>query len=85
MRLIGLALVLAVSLILAPVCADAQQRTNLPRIMVFSLSSPPDHVRAFEEGLRALGYTPGPPPPASCRCSFGSVTVSSMRPGNGRS
>ena len=59
MRLIGLALVLAVSLILAPVCADAQQRTNLPRIMVFSLSSPPDHVRAFEEGLRALGYTPG--------------------------
>jgi len=27
--------------------------------MVFSLSSPPDHVRAFEEGLRALGYTPG--------------------------
>jgi putative ABC transport system substrate-binding protein len=57
MRLIGLTL--ALGLVLAPFVADAQQSAGLPRIVVLSLSSPPDHARALEESLRALGYVPG--------------------------
>jgi len=45
--------------LLAPSAVVAQQRASLPRIVVLSLSSPPDVVRALEEGLRTLGYTPG--------------------------
>jgi ABC-type uncharacterized transport system substrate-binding protein len=40
--------------ILPPSAAGA-----LPRIVVLSLSSPPDDARAFEEGLRTLGHAPG--------------------------
>ena len=59
MRLIGLAVVLAVSLMLAPLAVEAQRIAGIPRIVVLSLSSPDDQIRAFEEGLRTLGYTPG--------------------------
>jgi hypothetical protein len=59
MRLIGLAVVLAIGLTLAPLLVQAQQGFGLPRIIVLSLSSPPDVVRAFEESMRTLGYIPG--------------------------
>jgi hypothetical protein len=59
MRLIGPAVVPALSLVLAPLAVETQQGAGLPRIVVLSLSSLPDHARALEEGLRALGYTPG--------------------------
>lgn len=44
---------------IAPSTAVAQRLAGLPRIVLLSLSSPADHVRAFEEGLRTLGYTHG--------------------------
>jgi len=59
MWLIGLAVIFTFSLTLAPLVVEAQRLAGMPRIVVLSLSSPADHVRAFEEGLRALGYTPG--------------------------
>jgi ABC-type uncharacterized transport system substrate-binding protein len=59
MHRIGLAVVLALSLILAPLTAGAQQSSGLPRIVVLSVSSSPDVVRVLEEGLRTLGYIPG--------------------------
>src|SRR5688500_17492188 len=43
---------------LAPAAATAQPRSRLPRVVILSASAPPDHVRAFEEGLQALGYIP---------------------------
>jgi putative tryptophan/tyrosine transport system substrate-binding protein len=43
----------------APRAAEAQGLAGMPRIVVLSLSSPADHVRAFEEGLRTLAYIPG--------------------------
>lgn len=45
--------------VFAPSPAAAQRPASLPRIVVLSLSSPDDQMRAFEEGLRTLGYTPG--------------------------
>jgi putative tryptophan/tyrosine transport system substrate-binding protein len=46
-------------LLTAPLAAEAQPRANKQRIVVLSLSSPPEHARALEDGLRALGYVPG--------------------------
>ena len=40
--------------LLAPSAVVAQQRASLPRIVVLSLSAPPDAVSALEEGLRTL-------------------------------
>src|SRR5437899_3431868 len=60
MRRIGLAVVLAVSLILAPLAADAQQAAKVRRIGF--LSAPPlDEyvVGGFREGLREHGYVEG--------------------------
>ncbi len=60
MRLIGLAVVLAVSFILAPLVAVAQLPTKVPRVGFLGAvprSSP--GVRAFEERLRELGYDDG--------------------------
>src|SRR5262249_49748648 len=57
MRRIGLAVVLAVSLALAPLCADAQSAATIPRIGLLS----PD-ARFWEPlrlGLRDLGYVEG--------------------------
>ena len=60
MRLIGLAVVLALGLLLAPLVAEAQQGTKVPRVGVLSERSPTDlFVTAFRQGLRALGYTEG--------------------------
>src|SRR5499426_500703 len=64
MRRIGLAVVLAVSLSLAPHVAEAQQRDQIPRVGYLSPGSPDDSVRlrrfeAFRQGLRELGYVDG--------------------------
>jgi putative tryptophan/tyrosine transport system substrate-binding protein len=61
MRRIGL--VLALSLTLAPLVAEAQ-RSSTPRVGVLSPGKPPpdDAFRQqerFEAGLRELGWTPG--------------------------
>src|SRR2546426_6051917 len=64
MRLIGLAVVLAVSLNLAPLTGEAQQAASLPRIgflLTASLSDPrvPSLLQAFRQGLRELDYVEG--------------------------
>ena len=59
MRLIALAVVLTVSLNLAPIAAEAQQAARIPRIGFLSASSPSSEeprLAAFREGLRQLGY-----------------------------
>ena len=56
MRLIGLAVVLTVSLTLAPL-ADAQQLPKVPRIGV--LEANPGFDNALQDGLRQLGYVEG--------------------------
>ena len=61
MRRIGLVL-LAVSLVLAPLAADAQQAGKAPRIGILSLTSPSDRpflLDAFRQRLRELGWVEG--------------------------
>jgi len=60
MRLIGLAVVLTVSLVLAPLAVEAQQAAKVPRIGILRSGSPPDpFVEALRQGLRELGYAEG--------------------------
>ena len=65
MRLIGLAVVLAVSLVLMPLVGETQLTGSIPRIGVLSFGppslrgSPPDPNEAFRSGLRDLGYVEG--------------------------
>ena len=60
MRLIGLAIVLAVSLALAPRAVEAQQTTTVPRIGFLRSGPPPQaFVEGFQQGLRELGYLEG--------------------------
>jgi putative ABC transport system substrate-binding protein len=62
MRLIGLAVVLTLSLTLAPLAAEAQQAGKIDRIGYLTPSSAGDtpHLReAFRQGLRDLGYVEG--------------------------
>jgi len=60
MRLIGLAVVLALGQILAPLAAEAQPARGLPRIGLLEPGGPrPGWVEAFHQGLRALGYVEG--------------------------
>ena len=63
MRLIGLAVGLAVSLVLAPLAAEAQQSAKIPRLgylIVGPLLEPPGPERAaFLAGLRELGWIEG--------------------------
>jgi ABC-type uncharacterized transport system substrate-binding protein len=61
MRLTGLAVVLGVSLTLAPLAADAQQAAKVPRIgyLVPNLAANPHWLEAFRQGLRDLGYVEG--------------------------
>src|SRR5437899_1464188 len=62
MRLIGLAVFLTVSLILAPLAAEAQQAGKAYRIGTLTVS-PADRaahfIVAFEERLKELGYVKG--------------------------
>jgi putative ABC transport system substrate-binding protein len=62
MRLIGLAVVLALGLVLAPLAAEAQQAEKTPRIGILvggSASSDSGRIEAFRQGLRELGYVEG--------------------------
>jgi len=62
MRLIGLAVVLALSFTLAPLAAEAQQSTKVPRIGLLgggSASTNAARTDAFRRGLRELGYVEG--------------------------
>jgi putative ABC transport system substrate-binding protein len=62
MRLIGLAVVLALSLALVPLAADAQSAGKVHRIGCLSLQRPEGDrswVAAFRQGLRDLGYAEG--------------------------
>src|SRR6266849_1129985 len=63
MRLIGLAVALAVSLTLAPVAAEAQQPTKIRQVgylVLAPLSETPSPERAaFLAGLRELGWIEG--------------------------
>jgi ABC-type uncharacterized transport system substrate-binding protein len=64
MRLTGLAVVLALGLLLAPLVAEAQQAVRGPNIGFLSPSSLSDsrtlrYFGAFREGLRELGYVEG--------------------------
>jgi ABC-type uncharacterized transport system substrate-binding protein len=62
MRLIGLAVVLALGLALAPLTTDAQQAGKVPGVGVLWGYSPSDVSRfgeAFRQGLANLGYVEG--------------------------
>src|SRR5215831_3751630 len=63
MRLIGLAVVLALSCYLIPSAGDAQQTGKVPRIgylVLPPLTEPPSPERAaFLDGLRELGWVDG--------------------------
>ncbi len=61
MRLIGLAVVLTLSLALAPLAAEAQQAAKVPRIgyLAANLAGNPYLHEAFRQGLRDLGYVEG--------------------------
>src|SRR5262245_54116238 len=60
MRRIGLAVVLGLSLTLAPLVA-AQQARNIPRIgmLLAGTSQTAPTLEAFRQGLRELGYVEG--------------------------
>src|SRR5213593_3018734 len=59
MRRIGLAVVLAASLILAPLGGEAQQAGKVPRIgFLTQRSGAGAREEAFRQGLRDLGYVP---------------------------
>jgi ABC-type uncharacterized transport system substrate-binding protein len=61
MRLIGLAVVVAVNLILAPLAAEAQQ-AKVPRVgllMPGTAQEQTDYLLALRNGLRELGYAEG--------------------------
>jgi ABC-type uncharacterized transport system substrate-binding protein len=63
MRRIELAVILALSVTLAPLGVDAQQPAKIPRVGVLRPGNPPPgdfgNREAFERGLRDLGWTPG--------------------------
>jgi len=60
MRLIGLAVVLALGVLAAPLAIEGQQAAKVPRIGILRSGSPPDpFVEALRQGLRELGYAEG--------------------------
>jgi hypothetical protein len=62
MRVIGLAVVLVISLTLAPLAVGAQQSTTLTRIAFLGAESPSTNqhfLDAFRNGLREYGYVEG--------------------------
>src|SRR5215475_7587 len=62
MRRIGLAVVFALSLVLAPNAGEAQQPNKIPRIGYLtagSALSASTRIEAFRQGLHALGYVEG--------------------------
>jgi putative ABC transport system substrate-binding protein len=59
MRRIGLAVVLALSVVLAPLVAEAQQTGKVYRIGWLAPASLPTTLDAFRDGLRVFGYVEG--------------------------
>jgi putative tryptophan/tyrosine transport system substrate-binding protein len=60
MRLIGLAVVLTLSVILAPLAGEGQQTSRVSRIGFLSTDPPPAYVwEALLDGLRERGYIEG--------------------------
>src|SRR5881296_220340 len=61
MRRIGLAVLLTVGVILAPIAVEAQQPGKIPRIAFITTTSPGGSppIDAFRGGLRDLGYIEG--------------------------
>ena len=62
MRRIGLAVVFALSFVLAPNAGEAQQPNKIPRIGYLtagSAMSGSTRIEAFRQGLHALGYVEG--------------------------
>ena len=61
MRLIGLAVVLAFALSVAPLAAHAQPATKVPRVGLLITGSSPgqSYLSAFRQGLHELGYVEG--------------------------
>jgi putative ABC transport system substrate-binding protein len=59
MRLIGFSVILALSLILAPLAVGAQQAAKVFRLGVLLLSAADPNFPAFRQGLRDLGYIEG--------------------------
>src|SRR5207249_118825 len=62
MRLIGLAVILTISLTLAPLTAEAQTAGKVWRIGYLTATTPDlsaDWVAALQQGLRDLGYVEG--------------------------
>jgi putative ABC transport system substrate-binding protein len=61
-RTIGLLVTLALSLLVAPLAADAQPPAKVPRISLLipgSSSAFAPRIEAFRHGLRDLGYVEG--------------------------
>ena len=76
MRLIGLAVVLAVSLILAPLAGEGQQTGKVAHIGYLSLLSAArdsPNMEAFRQGLRDLGYVEGQNAVIEARYAAGSL------------
>src|SRR5262245_65498391 len=57
-----LTVVMAASIVAAPIAAEAEQTTKIPRIGVLSLFAPSERKlwhQAFQQGLRDLGWVEG--------------------------
>ena len=81
MRRIGLAVVVAVSLALAPFSAEAQQAKRIATVVLvwddFSTGPiPPNYRQAFVQGLRDLGWVEG----ANLRLEERSAKTRELRP-----
>ena len=60
MRLIGLTVILAVGLVLAPLAGEAQPRAPTPRLGILRLNPPrASYENASRETLQAVGYVEG--------------------------
>src|SRR5262245_59564067 len=59
MRRIGLTVVLALSLVFAPLAAEAQQPGIVPRIGILYARGPMPQDEILQDGFRDLGYVDG--------------------------
>jgi hypothetical protein len=82
LRLIGLAVVLALSLILVPL-VEVQGQTSVHRVGVLlgaPMSAVESSVRAFRDGLRELGYVEGQNSLSTCGGARPKRVVSTLPP-----